>query len=48
LLSIASAVAFILLREHWTAIGEEDPRKQLAAVITPVLQRRLFGTRGAA
>jgi uncharacterized protein involved in exopolysaccharide biosynthesis len=51
LLSIAAAVAFILLREHWTTISMNDPRKQLAAVIRPVLQRRLrfiFGTRGAA
>lgn len=50
-LSIAAAAAFVLLREHWRMIDKDDPRKQLAAVITPMLQRRLhptFGTRGAA
>lgn len=49
--SLASAGAFILLREHWSTIDMDDPRKQLTLEITSALKHRtnlLFGKRGAA
>lgn len=50
-LSVAAAIAFILARQYWGTIHPDDPRRQLAAAIVPVLQRRLpvvFRHRGAA
>jgi capsule polysaccharide export protein KpsE/RkpR len=47
-----TAAAFVLVRDRWSQIGEEDPRKELASDVVPVLRRRLqslFGrTPGAA
>jgi uncharacterized protein involved in exopolysaccharide biosynthesis len=51
-LSFAFASALILVRDHWSTIGMNDPRKELAAEVLPVLRRRVHSIfsfwRGAA
>ncbi len=42
-LSVASAAALILFREHWSRIESHDPRKTLAADVLPVLRGGLRG-----
>ncbi|HEX4037355.1 MAG TPA: lipopolysaccharide biosynthesis protein [Acidobacteriaceae bacterium] len=41
LTAFASASAFILMRDRWAKISEEDPRRILAADVLPVLRRRV-------
>jgi uncharacterized protein involved in exopolysaccharide biosynthesis len=52
LLSFASASTFILLRHYWSAMAENDPRKELAQQIIPVVRGRMHSIlrigRGAA
>ena len=40
-LSFVSASLFVLFRDHWSAVDDHDPRKELAEDVLPVLQRRL-------
>lgn len=39
-LSLATAAALILLREGWSKLSADDPRKALAAEVIPVIRRR--------
>lgn len=50
-LSFASVSSYILLRHYWTELSADDPRKELAHEVMPVLRRRLqtiLPRRGAA
>jgi len=51
-ISFACASALILVRDHWSTIGINDPRKVLAAEVVPVLRSRMHSVfafkRGAA
>jgi len=51
-LSLAFASALILVRDHWSTIDMNDPLKELAAEVLPVLRRRVHSIfsfwRGAA
>ncbi len=51
-LAFAFASALILVRDHWSTISMNDPRKELAAEVLPVLRRRVHSIfplrRGAA
>jgi len=51
-LSFTFASTLILVRDHWSTIGTNDPRKELAAEVFPVLRRRIHSIlafrRGAA
>ncbi len=40
-LSFLAVSAFVLLRESWNGIESDDPRKELAAEVLPVLRRSL-------
>lgn len=45
------ASMLVLLRDHWSSIASDDPRKELADEVLPVLQRRfrsIFGLRRGA
>ena len=42
LFSFACASALILVREYWSAIAADDPRKALASEVAPVLRRRIL------
>ena len=39
-LSFVTTSAFILLRDHWSTLHPDDPRKALAAEVLPVVRRR--------
>jgi len=39
--AFAFVSGWILIREYWSRIGPDDPRKELAAEILPVIERRL-------
>jgi uncharacterized protein involved in exopolysaccharide biosynthesis len=40
-LSFATTGALILMREHWSGVDPNDPRKKLAAEVLPVLSKRI-------
>lgn len=39
--SFASASVLTLIRDHWSTIAPDDPRKELSTEVLPVLRRRL-------
>jgi uncharacterized protein involved in exopolysaccharide biosynthesis len=39
--AIACTSAFILAREHWSTLGTNDPRKELAAEVLPAVRNRI-------
>jgi uncharacterized protein involved in exopolysaccharide biosynthesis len=47
-LAFGGASALILAQHYWSAMPRNDPRRELAADIVPVVQRRLGMKRGAA
>lgn len=51
-ITFAAASLWILMQDHWSTIAEDDPRKELADEVLPILRRRfrsiLFLKRGAA
>jgi capsule polysaccharide export protein KpsE/RkpR len=44
-LSVVAASIFILFRSHWSHLAVDDPRKEIASEILPVLQRHLHSIR---
>jgi capsule polysaccharide export protein KpsE/RkpR len=42
--SVLAAATLLLLRERWSNLAAEDPRKALAAEVAPVLARRLHSS----
>lgn len=40
-LAFLTASAFVLIRDAWSSVPSEDPRRALAAEVAPVLRRRL-------
>lgn len=50
--SLAAACFIILMRDHWLTMAQDDPRKEIAEEVFPVLQRRFRsivpGKRGVA
>jgi uncharacterized protein involved in exopolysaccharide biosynthesis len=39
--AFACTSVFLLTRHYWFAISDDDPRKELAAEVVPVLRRRV-------
>jgi len=43
--SLLGASFFVLVRNHWSMLGADDPRKEIANEVLPVLRRRISSIR---